>query len=81
MEFYAFLQAMIHQSTLNYGAAGNTEPLPVQTGVNNFSLLWEGSALPLAAQHYSIFTEVSESLLWAVNWPQMYGVVRAKVHP
>lgn len=56
-------------------------PLPLHTRVNNFSLLWEGSVLPLAALHYSIFTEVSASLLWAVNWPQMYGVVHAKVHP
>lgn len=63
MEFSAFLRTTIHQSTLNYGAEGITEPLPVQTGVNNFSLLCEGSALPLAAQHYSIFTEVSDSLL------------------
>lgn len=81
MEFYALFHAKIHQLTLNYGASEISEPLSVQTGVNNFSILWEGSALPLAALHYSIFTEVSASLLWAVNWPQMYGVVRAKVHP
>lgn len=27
------------------------------------------------------FTEVSAALLWAVNWPQMYALVRAKEHP
>lgn len=81
MKFYPFLHTKIFQSTLNYRATEISEPLPLQTRVNNFRILWEGSVLPLAALHYSIFTEVSASLLWAVNWPQMYGVVRAKVHP
>lgn len=34
-----------------------------------------------ATLHYSVFTEVTASLLWAVNWPQMYRLVRPKVHP
>lgn len=78
--FDAFLHGKIHQSTLNWRRDQRSR-FPSKLRSITLVLFVKASALPLAALHYSIFTEVSASLLWAVNWPQMYGVVRAKEHP